>query len=1021
MIKKRCKRIIRLHKKNNQGNSFIMVVATLSFLAVLVAAILVAVALCYRLKAYDINARDNFYYLEEAMDEIYAGVGSDAMKHLNEAYQETIEILVYYDAESKSYVTMENSEANTILKNSYMRKIKDDDNYKTKDILEAHLNSFLSNPYVEKTYDKLTHSIETGSDVNPEGIELSIDNVVPSTENITIYSLVLKREATYSTVNTRKSTTTDAYGNTVTQASAGDTFVQTITTDLVINKPEFDVDFNTIGSELSNLYSYSLIADKGIEILGQATSVNITGNLYAAADFYNKSYNKIDLDLNDEAAGNESDEESQRGKPAKVCSYTSNDEDGLKEKSMYSGIYIDGSSVVISSDMVVVPGTIAAFNGASVSIAGSNQETASASNLWADNITLGGYSLKKIAGDENSETYGSTLSLRANAYISDDLELNAEASKFSMVGNYYGYNYASTDNRTYSDTALGANRTFVDAVKAKRIKDGSSVSGQAHYNSSAIIVNGQNSSLDLRSVDNMYIAGQSYIETSKVTATEDKDGDDHAYTVTYTDTEGTESTVNISKDTYKYPQYDTAAAVADNYTTTTDPSTLNDAAPKESADKTDIQDYRTGEAISIKSNQLAYFIPPEYLKEDVSTGDLYVELPNSFSMYKKYWKEISKIPVIKTVISGKKYYFFDFSTAATPGDTLDATNGVMNSFIADYAKLFEKREDGTSEGGDLNLPYDIVDYEPFKIKMLAVNTTYTDNDSEGNPSGTPVEDDKYTHIYSNSAITVKTNTSFTIMAKSDSIDPLTRAASMINAEISAQKDKMTDSEKSLIVQEVASSSTASVVANSLTSTLQAKYKEAKYMLSTRSSDVAAIQYVKSDLDEDNISPINYYFKFNKIIESGAKKTNIIERLPSSGFKLWITADNVKVSKDDFADGNVKGVIITKGNVEFEDNVKSFEGMIIAGGKIIVEHSMNIASNDEIIKTVLRECDESILDSTKADKKCHMLCEILRHYVISNTADSIADDGTLKTVSAKNISAVQYEDILSFKNWKKNVD
>ena len=51
---------IKKHK-NNQGNTFIMVIVTLSFLAVLTSALLVAIALCYKLKALDINSRDNFY------------------------------------------------------------------------------------------------------------------------------------------------------------------------------------------------------------------------------------------------------------------------------------------------------------------------------------------------------------------------------------------------------------------------------------------------------------------------------------------------------------------------------------------------------------------------------------------------------------------------------------------------------------------------------------------------------------------------------------------------------------------------------------------------------------------------------------------------------------------------------------------------------------------------------------------------------------------------------------------------
>ena len=170
------KRIIKKRKNNNQGNTYILVVATLSFLAVLVAAILVAVALCYRLKAYDINARDNFYFLEQAMDEIYAGVGADAMEHLNEAYDDTVEVLVYFDAASQSYVTMKNEEANVILKNSYIAKMKADNAYQTKDSIRAHLYSFMSNPYYNLSFDKKNNKvIISNSDIKI----FTINNAMP--------------------------------------------------------------------------------------------------------------------------------------------------------------------------------------------------------------------------------------------------------------------------------------------------------------------------------------------------------------------------------------------------------------------------------------------------------------------------------------------------------------------------------------------------------------------------------------------------------------------------------------------------------------------------------------------------------------------------------------------------------------------------------------------------------------------------------------------------------------------------
>ena len=129
---------IKTRLNNNQGNSFIVVVATVSFLAILTAALLVAVALIYRLKAYDLNTRDNFYYLEQAMDEIYAGVGGDSMKYLNQAYDDTIEVLVYYDADEGTYKTKSNTEANAIMKKTYMHLLSTDTNYSNLDNLKQH-------------------------------------------------------------------------------------------------------------------------------------------------------------------------------------------------------------------------------------------------------------------------------------------------------------------------------------------------------------------------------------------------------------------------------------------------------------------------------------------------------------------------------------------------------------------------------------------------------------------------------------------------------------------------------------------------------------------------------------------------------------------------------------------------------------------------------------------------------------------------------------------------------------------
>lgn len=974
----------RKKKKQNQGNSFIMVVATLSFLAILVAAILVAVALCYRLKAYDINARDNFYYLEQAMDEIYAGVGADAMTHLNTAYDDTIEVLVYFDVTTQSYVTMDDEQANKILKNTYISLVKNDPNYADRATVTNHLNSFLSNAY--------------DSTGNPEGVQLSIANKADDEDSVTIVDLVLKREAKYSTVNTRK-----AADGTV---AAGETFVQTITTDLVIGKPEFNVNFNTIAAELNDLYGFAFVADKGIEIGNATSTVNITGNIYAASDFYNKDYN-----VTDSSDPNYIDKTSEANavKYAAVSSYKSGEDrykncDGKQQKSMYSGFYIDGANVIIAAERIIVPGTIAAFNSANLTISGANQSTLSPAEIWADGIVLGGYSLLKNANTKAVQ--GATVNLRANAYIADDLELNAKASSFFMIGQYYGYNYASLDNRTFADSAITPDRvrSFTSNVP-DTIKDGATIEGQAHYNSSAIIVNGENSSLDLSSVSAMYIAGQAYIETSK-------EYKDDKTTETVINKENQEEVVEYNE--FDYPEQSTRTVkddkgkdqdVPDNYTT-------NSANAGDAKKNTNIQDYRTGEAISIKSNQLAYI--PNWAVTDNETG-LYLNLPNglrNLDIFKNNWKDLGKIPIIKTVISGKTYYFFDFSTDATTQAGLDTD--VMNGFIAAYADMFTVEEGEDQSKGEVYGLTDITDYNYFQIEMLKVNTSYEDD-------GTPLVNSNTGNIdtiYSNSAISIKNGTTVTIKAKSSSIDPLIRAAENINANIAEQNKFVEEGgtkNGDSIDLSAASNQVAATLANSVTTRLQSQYKEVKWTLTSKSRNQVGVQDAHS-MAESDITPINYFFYFNQIGGTGWR--DIVAKL-SSGYKVWVKEDDVTVEAgSDFPNGDVKGLIICKGDVTFASDVKSFEGLIVSGSKVKIERSMNIMANEEIIKTILRECDESQANSDSS-KNYFAVCELFQQYQSIYKPET--GTGTIQTESTKSISAVQFEDVLSFRNWKKNVD
>ena len=883
------------NKKSNQGNSFIVVVATISFLLVLASALLVAVALCFRLKAYDINSRDNFYYLEQAMDEIYEGIGHISMKHLNEAFDETAEVIVYYDTVKKAYVTMDNTDANKLMKATYISKLKSDSRLQSTDI-ENTLISLLSNPY-------------SAAD-NPEGVQLSLNtNVIWSDDNEiwTLKDIVLKREAKYSTVNTRKET--DASGNV--QAVAATTFIQTITTDLTVSMPDFEVDFASADSDISELYDFVMISDMGVEIKGIGTSSQIIGNVYAAADFYNKKYNENPSAVGEDSVMLNNQVNSYSDTKLESCN-------GVGENSMYSGFYVNqGAKVSIMADKLIVPGSIAAMDCATLNVIGNMEGGITPTKVWADSIILGGYSRKK--GVDSTIYTGSNLTMKADTHVYDDLEVNAAGSVFSLNGAYYGYNYAATDNRAYS-------KAFLKVSKER-----------PHYNSSAIVINGEDSTLDLSKTDSIYIAGQAYVEMAKsATKTTHKVTNEGGMGEEVSDDDPDDGTEKIIEKTYGY-------------------------------EDTSVDDYRTGEALSVKSNQLAY-IPPYTVEEDDTDGSLYVKWPSAVtasSYFADIWDDLSKVPVIVTQISGSKHYFYDFSKAK---------DGVtMNKYMEEYAKLFELLPGQTNTTGDLANLYDITDYDAFEVNKIDVDAS---------------------KIYSNSAISLLDNNKVTIKAKEESLAALEAAKGSIDAAIQPDPDSNT-----------------SLYSQKITGGLQKEYKEMKMLLTDSSSDTDAISYAYS-ADEGGITPINYYFDFSKldgIIGSVGEENEM-----DSGYKVFLGKDDVTLTTSK-PGGKLQGIVICKGDVTFDSSVTKFEGLIVSGGKIITNHSIDFFSNPEIVKSVLRECDES--KGGAPDRSA--ICSLFRKFESSSSSES--DDSEESYESMKAISAVQYEDILAFKNWKKNVD
>ena len=148
------------------------------------------------------------------------------------------------------------------------------------------------------------------------------------------------------------------------------------------------------------------------------------------------------------------------------------------------------------------------------------------------------------------------------------------------------------------------------------------------------------------------------------------------------------------------------------------------------------------------------------------------------------------------------------------------------------------------------------------------------------------------------------------------------------------------------------------------------------------------------------------------ISGGDAGTSVLDL--ASGYSVWVSNDDVTIKAKKEDKGEVRGVVITKGDVYFdttaENGVTDFEGVIISGGKIYVAGNVKtITSSAEICRAVLREC---MLNS---DANSKFILQLFRGYEPDDKAtDSDATE-------AKSIDMIDYTDVVSFDNWMKNVE
>ncbi len=206
---------------------------------------------------------------------------------------------------------------------------------------------------------------------------------------------------------------------------------------------------------------------------------------------------------------------------------------------------------------------------------------------------------------EGIETNGAGLTLNGQTMLADDLNVNGDKSVITLAGEYNGFGSSIVDPDS----------------------------------SSAILINGTNSSLDLSGIERITLAGHAYVGTKKEVAPED------------------ESSQGKSSD-----------------------------------------NVFTGESIAVKSNQLMYLIPPECIGVDNTTGEALVRknpltsteyqvIQNAIQSDPSRYTEVSLDVEVKKLNSTLTDYIAKVNGVAVPEKVFVPTNSDDGPLVYYYMKF----------------------------------------------------------------------------------------------------------------------------------------------------------------------------------------------------------------------------------------------------------------------------------------------------------------------------------------------
>lgn len=356
--------------KDNKGSVMITVLVAFLFVAVLASIILATVTVNFKMRSIDRRTKDEFYYAEKALNDLYNGIGQECSEIMGETYNDVLS--KYKKSDDSTY--MDEEEAYKSFKKAFVTAFY-------KDIASKQADKFSA--YVVKDTSKKGSSDKASRAIVKNYGTIKYYNNSSRSESYTISS--------ESDVNIEKIGFIVIEGVKVQSnpdANENVGYISEINTDIVVEVPR--VSFFTTNNRA---YDYAILANDGIELESNAI-IKANGNVYGGTLPFT------------EIADN-------------VSSY--------KKAADYGGITLnDNSKFEINDAAYVVSGGDITLNGGELSI---NQKNTMLNNqIWFENIEVNSPSVINVNGDLfaaddlqiNSGADGSTVIIKGSYYGYND-------------------------------------------------------------------------------------------------------------------------------------------------------------------------------------------------------------------------------------------------------------------------------------------------------------------------------------------------------------------------------------------------------------------------------------------------------------------------------------------------------------------------------------------------------------------------------------------------------------------------